>query len=54
MVDLFVDEVYSFVQAKMKCFNERKKGFGMRFGIQDLDTTSKIKNASSSSKNSTM
>ena len=53
MVDLFVDEVYSFVQAKMKCFNERKKGFGMRFGIQDLDITSKMKNACSS-KNSTM
>ena len=38
----------------IKCFNEFKKGFGMRFGIQDLDITSKIKNASSASKNSTM
>ena len=40
----------------IKCFNERKKGFGMRFGIQDLDIMyiQNKKYASSSSKNSTM
>ena len=39
----------------IKCFNERKKGFAMRFGIQDLDIMYiQNKKAASSSKNSTM